>query len=75
MSDVRFQVQSSFREFLFRELSAVAGAITITCLRVCSSKLFLLSELQKCLHLHGLYQCLLFGIIFQCIGSQIWLAM
>ncbi|KAJ4840899.1 hypothetical protein Tsubulata_047126 [Turnera subulata] len=33
MSDVRFQVQSSFREFLFRELSAVAGAITITCLR------------------------------------------
>ncbi|KAJ4826320.1 hypothetical protein Tsubulata_004088, partial [Turnera subulata] len=34
MSDVRFQVQSSFREFLFRELSAVAGAITITCLMV-----------------------------------------
>ncbi|KAJ4845363.1 hypothetical protein Tsubulata_050280 [Turnera subulata] len=29
-----FQVQSSFGEFLFRELSAVAGAITITCLMV-----------------------------------------
>ncbi|KAJ4822806.1 hypothetical protein Tsubulata_040864 [Turnera subulata] len=31
-SGITLQVQSSFREFLFRELSAVAGAITITCL-------------------------------------------
>ncbi|KAL0384703.1 UNVERIFIED_CONTAM: Nuclear pore complex protein B [Sesamum radiatum] len=28
------QVQGAFREFVFRELSAVAGAITITCLMV-----------------------------------------
>ncbi|KAJ4829583.1 hypothetical protein Tsubulata_050358 [Turnera subulata] len=66
---------SAFRFRVVSGSGSVPGAITITCLRVCSSKLFLLSELQKCLHLHGLYQCLLFGIIFQCIGSQIWLAM
>ncbi|KAA8545329.1 hypothetical protein F0562_020113 [Nyssa sinensis] len=29
-----FQVESAFGEFIFRELSAVAGAITITCLMV-----------------------------------------
>ncbi|RVW14788.1 Glycerol uptake protein 1 [Vitis vinifera] len=30
-----FQAESAFGEFIFRELSAVAGAVTITCLMVC----------------------------------------
>lgn len=29
------QAESAFGEFFFRELSALAGAITITCLMVC----------------------------------------
>lgn len=40
-----FQVEGAFREFVFRELSAVAGAITITCLMVC----LLLIYHQACL--------------------------
>lgn len=30
-----FQVESALGQFVFRELSAVAGAVTITCLMVC----------------------------------------
>jgi hypothetical protein len=30
-----YQAESSFGEFIIRELSAVAGAVTITCLMVC----------------------------------------
>ncbi|RVW91469.1 putative membrane-bound O-acyltransferase C24H6.01c [Vitis vinifera] len=30
-----FQAESAFGEFIFRELSAVAGSVTITCLMVC----------------------------------------